>query len=120
MDQVRVEDTPVSDVALGRKETVAVDQAFRMYMGETQTVTLEFIDSVIGTMFDKFGEGLKIERVGENRCRAQVTVQVSPTFWSWLFLYPVEIHLIEPKELTVEYARQLRDALNTAEAGIKD
>ena len=115
MDQVRVEDKPVGDIALSQKGIVAVDQAFRMYMGETQTVTLEFIDSVIGTMFDKFGEELKIERIGEGLCRAQVKVQVSPTFWSWLFLYPVEIRIVEPKELAAEYVRQLRGALNTAE-----
>lgn len=46
MDQVRVEETPVSDLALDKKEagTIAFEQAFRMYMGKTQSVTLEFID----------------------------------------------------------------------------
>lgn len=59
-------------------------------------------------MYDKFGEGLKIERVRANLCRAQVEVQVSPTFWSWLFLFPEEIRIVEPEALVDEYEKQLR------------
>ena len=114
MDRVRVEESPLSEVALEKKENskIAVEKASRMFMGKTRTITLEFSDHLIGVMFDKFGEDLIIERVNANLCRAEVEIQISPTFWSWLFLYPGEIRIVKPKELVEKYAKRLREALN--------
>ena len=85
-----------------------------MYIGEPQSVILEFSGRVIGVMYDKFGEGLKIKRISENVCRAKVEVHVSPTFWSWLFMYPKDIHLVEPRELVSEYISHIKTVLNRA------
>ena len=117
MDSVQTEERTISKAALEKWDAgaSAIEQAFRMYMGRTQRITLTFTDQMIGAMYDKFGEGLKIERVSDQFCRAQADVQVSPTFWSWLFLYPGKIRLTEPKELAEQYAQRLRDALAAAE-----
>ena len=117
MDRVQVEESPLSKTALEKKENskIAVEQASRMFMGKTRSITLEFSDQLIGTMFDKFGEDLKIERVNADLCRAPVEIQISPTFWSWLFLYPGEIRVVKQKELVEQYVKRLRDALSNVE-----
>ena len=59
MDQVEaVEESELSEEALAKIADVAAftEQAFKMYNGEEVDVTLEFDKSLIGSVFDKFGE----------------------------------------------------------------
>ena len=90
MDKVEIEDEPVSETAIIRATEVAdyTEQAFKMYTGEQCTAILQFDDSLIGVVYDKFGEDTKMTRIDENTCTAEVTVQVSPTFWGWLLQFP--------------------------------
>lgn len=63
-------------------------QTFRMFGNEkTDEVTLKFKNELIGTMFDKFGEELDIIRIDAETCRTTVQIQISPTFWGWLFQF---------------------------------
>ena len=125
MNSVQTEEREISETAREKRDVgvIAAEQAFRMYMGRTQRVTLAFTDQMIGAMYDKFGERLKIERIGENRCRAQVEIQESPTFWSWLFLAPGEIWIEEPEEAVEQYKKRLKsawEALEGKEKGAAD
>ena len=113
MDQVRVEEESISETALIKKEdgANAVEQAFRMYMGEMKTVTVRFCDRLIGVMYDKFGEELRVSRIDSDICEAEVDVQISPPFWGWLLQYPKDLVLIAPEDVREEYAKQLSAAL---------
>lgn len=113
MDQVRVEEETVSEEALRRIENAGkmVEETFRMYQGETRTVTLQFQDRIIGRLYDKFGEKLQIKRLGPQLCEAQVKVQISPTFFSWLFMVRSDLQMTAPADLVAEYRAQLEDAL---------
>lgn len=56
-------------------------QVLKMYGGKTEDAVLQFDDSLIGVVHDKFDEDTPMIRIYENTCIATVKVQISPTFW---------------------------------------
>lgn len=116
MDQVRVEEEALSDEAQSQigKSAEMVEKAFRMFRGEQRVVTLRFRDNMIGILYDKFGEELQIGRIDNKTCEATMTVQISPPFWSWLFMLSGDLRLIGPSDLVEEYKTQLQIALNNS------
>ena len=57
----------------------------------------------MGAVYDKFGEDTKIVRVDEGACKATVKVQISPTFWGWIFQFGNQMKITSPRELIEEY-----------------
>lgn len=101
------------------KEAVAFSENFdaaeynkevrRMYGGEQMKVTLEFDRKLIPIIYDEFGYDTKIKAEG-NLCTAKVDVQISPTFWGWLFTFAGEMKLIAPKKaikMDEEYLKKI-------------
>lgn len=113
MDQVCVEEEPICEETASQssKSPELVMQAFRMFQGERRDITLRFHDRMIGVLYDKFGEDLKITRLDSKTCEAHVTVQISPPFWSWLFMLSRDLQLVAPDDLVEQYASRLEDAL---------
>ena len=109
MKEVTVLDTPVCDAAQIPEKQIAAytGQTFKMFGGEPETVTLQFGNNLIGVVYDKFGENTKMVRVDEDTCSARVTVQISPTFWGWLFQFAGEMRIIEPEYLIERYKKLL-------------
>ena len=86
------------------------EQTFKMFGGETEYVKLCFANHLIGTVYDKFGEDTKMKRVNADSCTAEVDVQISPTFWGWLFQFAGEMQIVEPPELIDTYRHLLNNA----------
>ena len=82
------------------------EQAFKMYNGKIESITLSFSRDLIGVIYDKFGEDTEIWQE-DGRYAANVKVQISPTFWGWLFQFGVRMRLKEPAALREEMERQL-------------
>ena len=82
------------------------EQAFKMYNGKIESITLSFSKNLIGVIYDKFGEDTEIWQE-DGRCAANVKVQISPTFWGWLFQFGGRMRLKEPAALREEMERQL-------------
>lgn len=112
METVTALDTPACPQAQLPEEQIAAftEQTFKMFGGEPETVTLRFANELIGTIYDKFGEDTKMIRVDENSCAAKVTVQISPTFWGWVFQFCGELQITEPQELIDTYKALLESA----------
>lgn len=113
MENVNVVEHPVSLEARLSEEQIAafVEQTFKMFSGDPAEVTLRFADDKIGTVYDKFGEDTEIRRIDEDTCEARVAVQISPTFWGWLFQFNGEMQIIDPPELIDTY-RSMLDGAN--------
>ncbi len=109
MDQVGVESDDLSDEARACIEDTGntVKETFRMYLGETKSVTLRFLDRLIGVMYDRYGEDLSIRRIDNSTCEADVSVQISPTFWGWLMQYKNDVKLIAPEDVKEEYKKAI-------------
>lgn len=110
MEQVRVEAEPADQRAVIHATDVAdyTEQAFKMYNGKQATVTLEFSKELIGVVYDKFGEDTEIWQEEDGKYTAIVRVQISPTFWGWLFQFGGRMLLKMPIVLRAEMERQLK------------
>ncbi len=105
MDAVTAIEEAISEKAVAMRAEMDgyTEQVFKMYAGQAEDVVLEFQDSLIGVVFDKFGEGTQMIRSGEHKCVATVKVQISPVFWGWLFQFAGEMTLLSPAHLAQTY-----------------
>lgn len=105
MEGVTMLETPACPAAQIPEEEIAAftKQTFSMFGGELVTVTLRFANELIGAVYDKFGEDTPMQRVDEDSCSARVTVQVSPTFWGWVFQFQGKLRVTDPAELIEKY-----------------
>lgn len=105
MDSVEIIDEPCCEKALALRNEVAeyTEQVFKMFGGKQEEVTLRFHQSLIGVVYDKFGEDTKMIRLTEDTCEATVMVQISPTFWGWIFQFGNQMKITSPNELIEEY-----------------
>ncbi len=99
MDSVEVIDEPVSSKALALRNEVAgyTERVFKMYSGEATDITIQFDPALIGAVHDKFGEGTKIIRLNKSACVATVNIQISPTFWGWIFQFAGKMIITSPE-----------------------
>lgn len=110
MDAVSTEKDDVSEDAIIHIADVAEynSEVFKMYGGPVLDVVLEFDDSLIGVVQDKFGEDTKMLRTSPGKCVASVKVQESPTFWGWLFQFVGQMKILSPEPLMDEYRNRAK------------
>lgn len=114
MDKVEIIEDPVSEKVVSLRGRVGefTEQAFKMYGGELVEVQLEFDRQVIGPVYDKFGEDTKMYASGDNKFLATVYVQISPTFWGWLFQFGNKMRVCSPLSISEKYDAMLKDSCN--------
>lgn len=114
MTAVESIDEEISTKAIELRSEVGcyTEQVFKMYGGEQQNVTLELDDKLIGVIYDKFGEDTKIVRTGETTVAASVKVQISPTFFGWLFQFGSHMKVLSPAEVVNEYTKRLKELID--------
>ena len=117
MDAVEVIDEDICEKAIELRSSVncLTEQAFKMYGGQPTDITIQFNDKLIGVVYDKFGEDIKMVRINENYCVASVKVQISPTFWGWLFQFGKQMTVLSPEGVINEYKQRLRELTDTEE-----
>ena len=105
MDSVEIIDEPITEKALRLRDTVDcfTEQAFKMYGGQPVDITIQFDSKLIGVVYDKFGEDTKMIRLDSGNCVATIKVQVSPTFWGWIFQFGKQLCILSPDEMINEY-----------------
>lgn len=113
IDSVEIIDDPVSDKARSLRRKVAryTEEAFKMFNGQSETVTLRYVDKLIGPVLDKFGEVTKMTRVDDHTIEATVQVRIAPTFWGWLFQFGTDMDIVEPEALKDEYLNKAAELL---------
>ena len=111
MDSVEIIDEPVSQKAVGLRNEGAgyTERVFKMYGGQPVNLVIEFDDKLIGAVYDKFGESTKIVRTHKHKCMATVKVQISPTFWGWLFQFGKQMQILSPTNLIEEYTTRVSE-----------
>lgn len=109
MEAVEQIDEEICEKAVSLRGNVSgyTAQAFKMYGGESVEVVLAFDPSLTGVVYDKFGEGTPMQRVGEDRIQATVNVQISPTFWGWLFQFAGKMQIVQPDYVIEAFRQQM-------------
>ena len=112
IESVKLLDDVICEETKSRRRGIAHYKAsiFKMYGGKTEKVTLEFDGSLIDSIYDKFGTKTRIKPCGE-RFAARVDVQISPTFWGWVFQFVGKMRIVEPEYIKIEYSDRLKEAL---------
>lgn len=113
MDSVKIIEEYCCEKAILLRDDVAsyTEQVFKMFGGPLEDVVLEFDRSLIGVIFDKFGENTKMIPVGETEYIASVKVQISPTFWGWLFQFSQQMRIVSPDHLVEKFVMLCDDAV---------
>ena len=114
MDSVQITEESCCEKALSMRSDVAAytEQAFKMFGGQTEDVVLEFDRSLIGAVYDRFGESTLMIPSAENKCIASVKIQVSPTFWGWLFQFAGQMRILSPTHLIEDYKSRCGQIMN--------
>ena len=81
---------------------------FEMYPGNQVEAEIKFDNSLMNPVVDRFTDRVNIERVDENSFKIRVNVQLSPTFYGWLFKFGDKAELLSPQE-AVEEAKGILD-----------
>lgn len=105
MDDVAVEEDEVSSKSIIKTDSISnyTEQVFKMYGGPIKDVVLQFDKNLIGVIYDKFGEETKMMVHNEETCITTVKIQVSPTFFGWLFQFGDQMRILSPESLIREY-----------------
>ena len=114
MIQVTVQDATITKNAeriLNKSSRFPV-QAFKMYGGKIRKVKLVFDKSLLGVIFNKFGEDTTIKPYNDKYC-ATVEVQISPTFWGWMLQFPTSMSIVSPEEVKLSYLEWIQSALKS-------
>lgn len=109
MEAVEVIEEDICEKAISLRDSVSgyTEQVFKMYGGELVETVLEFDDALIGVVYDKFGEDTHMQRINENTIKATVNIQISPTFWGWLFQFAGKMKIISPNHVAIAFNQQL-------------
>lgn len=78
---------------------------FSMFSGECMDITIEFDNSLINVVIDRFGDKVICHKNSENTFYINQQVQIAPTFWGWLFQFGKQAKVIAPQE-AVDLARK--------------
>ena len=82
-----------------------------MYDGEEQKVVLVCDNELMKLVIDKFGIGIKTEKISESQFMATVTVSISKTFYAWVFRFAGQMKIAGPESVKQEYLEMARKVL---------
>ena len=70
-----------------------------MFGGEEERLTLEFDNSLIGVVLDRFGKEFTIFKKHENSFIVHINVFVSPILLGWIFSFGDKVKILSPESL---------------------
>lgn len=122
MDSVQVLDDPCCEKAIALRNQVAeyTEQAFKMFGGQTEDIVLEFDRTLIGVVYDRFGEATQMMNTSDTKCIASVKVQISPVFWGWLFQFAGQMNVLSPAHVVTKYYELVKSVISTSVGELKD
>lgn len=86
---------------------------YNMYGGQPASVVLEMSVKLMNVVIDRFGESVQPNPLGDgsDRFTVRVDVEVSPTFWGWLFQFGSDAKVISPEWVADEAKLKLREIM---------
>lgn len=84
---------------------------FQMYGSEECEVTLRCENSLMKYIIERFGEDVQTTAYDMTSFRAIVDVELSPTFYSWVFTFGGKVQILTPEHAKKEYREMLKTAL---------
>ncbi|MBO7178273.1 MAG: WYL domain-containing protein [Clostridia bacterium] len=113
MEGLRMTDEPIKETEESKKFDIKKhkNQLFGMYVGAPKKVTLEVDKSAVDGIYDKFGDSVKPNEVGD-KLIFEVEAQISPTFIAWIMGFGKNIRVVAPKDVVKKVKERLKEALS--------
>ncbi|MBR6326450.1 MAG: WYL domain-containing protein [Lachnospiraceae bacterium] len=100
LEEKRLGSENMKDLDLG----AYVNEAFSMYSGKPETVSIRFPKELIGVAIDRFGRDVAIREIEDgNAFRLRCRVDISPQFFGWLAGLGSGVRILEPQQTVEEY-----------------
>lgn len=94
----------------GLKEFMAIDlksytqRVFSMYSGNQQRVTLRFINPLLDTAIERFGNAAVYSKADDKHFTVEADVEISDQFFGWLLGFGNRVKLLKPQPLVEAFA----------------
>lgn len=102
MSDIKVIDEPSEAVEniMGEKFSVGEysRKLFSMYSGENTRVEILCENSMMNSVIDRFGKDVFVTKVDDEHFKVQVNVNISPTFFAWIFTFGGKMKITAPEE----------------------
>ncbi len=85
-------------------------RVFGMFGGTSTTVKLQFREDLADSAVDKFGSDILMIPQPDGTFTLTVTVDVSPTFFSWVFSFAGRVKILAPERVLEQYRNMCREA----------
>ena len=76
---------------------------FQMFGGEETEVSIQFDNSLVGVVFDRFGTDIPVIKTDETHFVCRVKVAVSPHFLAWLVGFGNQAKILSPRKVVDEF-----------------
>jgi predicted DNA-binding transcriptional regulator YafY len=87
-------------------------KVFKMFGGEEVLVQLQFDNSLVNAVIDRFGKDVVIGKMDENSFYIWIKVAVSSTFFAWISQFGNKVKILSPELVIEQYKLHLSDILN--------
>ena len=84
---------------------------FDMFSGCTTEVELSCRNNTMSALIDRFGRDFYTEKTGPDTFSARVSVDTSPSFYAWVFLFGGDITIVRPASVKEEFTRMVLSQL---------
>ncbi len=107
MSDIRVTDEPCENIEsiMGEKFRIGEysKKIFSMYSGEDSRVELVCENSMMNAVIDRFGEEVAVQKINEEHFKVFANVDISPTFFAWVFTFGGKIKISAPENVKAEF-----------------
>lgn len=86
-------------------------KVFNMFGGEEVLVQLQFDNSLVNAVIDRFGKDVVIGKMDECSFYIWIKVAVSSTFFAWISQFGNKIKVLSPESVIEKYRSHMRDIL---------
>lgn len=87
-------------------------KVFNMFGGEEETVKIQFDNSLVNVVIDRYGKDITIEKVDENSFSVRIKVAVSSTFFAWVFQFGDKVKILSPESVVEKYSENLNKIIS--------
>jgi predicted DNA-binding transcriptional regulator YafY len=84
-----------------------IEGIFDMYSGTQESVTLKVRNDLIGSVIDHYGRQIEVIPFDDKHFSVKLNVQISPTFFAWLFTFSDHITILSPRHVIDDYRQRL-------------
>lgn len=116
MTNIKILDEKSEDVKSVTNESFSLAEytkkVFNMYKGKTETVSFLCDESIISVVIDKFGDNIHLRKENEEEYAVTIKADVSPTFFSWVFMLGNKIKITSPQNVVEEYRKILKENID--------